>query len=48
MTETEHTILDLMCKGFSNAQIAEVLQIDVNTVKIYVKTILQKFRKKAY
>jgi DNA-binding NarL/FixJ family response regulator len=43
LTEREHQILELLVEGLSNLQIAERAYISENTVKKYVRNILEKF-----
>lgn len=42
LTSREKQVLHYIARGYSNAQIAEVLEISVNTVRIYVRGILRK------
>lgn len=44
LTERERDILQLSVKGFSNAEIAENLFVDVNTVKFHKKKLFQKLQ----
>ena len=39
--ETE--VLQLICLGHTNIQIAKTLKISISTVKVYVASIFQKF-----
>ena len=43
LSEREEEILRLMAEGLSNAQIAERLELGVESVKTYVRRILDKF-----
>jgi len=42
LTEREIQVLNLMNKGMSNNEIADDLNITINTVKSYIKNIYQK------
>jgi len=46
LTEKELQILKLLAFGFSNEEIAEELDISINTVKTYIVTILKKLEAK--
>ncbi len=43
LTARELEVLQLVTQGFNNAEIAESLQISVNTVRAHVKSVLGKF-----
>lgn len=42
LTERELSVLDLICRGYSNAEIAQRLHLASGTVRNYVSSILQK------
>jgi DNA-binding NarL/FixJ family response regulator len=42
LTERELEVLDLVAKGWTNAEIAEALVISESTIKSHVKNILRK------
>ena len=42
LSTREAEVLDLICRGMSNLEIAEELYISVNSVKTYVRQIYQK------
>jgi DNA-binding NarL/FixJ family response regulator len=42
LTAREAEVLDLICRGMSNLEIAEELYVSVNSVKTYVRQIYQK------
>ncbi len=42
LTEREMNVLDLICKGYSNPEIAQQLHLAAGTVRNYVSSILQK------
>ena len=42
LTRREHEVLDLMGDGLQNGEIADALKISVETVKLHVKSILEK------
>jgi DNA-binding NarL/FixJ family response regulator len=44
LTERETEVLRLVAQGASNLQIAELLTISVNTVKVHLRNILDKLR----
>ena len=44
LTERETEVLRLVAQGASNQQIAEILTISVNTVKVHLRNILDKLR----
>lgn len=44
ITKREKEVLEQLCKGFSNKEIARALDISIATVKLHVKNICQKFR----
>lgn len=44
LTEREIQVLNLLRKGYSNVQIAEILNITIHTVKAHVQAILQKLQ----
>ena len=41
-TKRETEVLQLICLGNSNTQIAQTLNISISTVKVYVASIFQK------
>ncbi len=43
LTDREHQVLKLLCRGLANAEIAEELHVSVSTVKTYLKSIFEKF-----
>lgn len=43
LSRRETDVLLLMCKGKTNSEIAESMNITVHTVKVHVASILQKF-----
>lgn len=43
LTQREKEILELVCQGFSNTEIAQKLFISTHTVKFYVLSTLRKF-----
>lgn len=42
-TKRETEVLQLICLGHTNTQIAKILNISISTVKVHVASILQKF-----
>ena len=46
LTEREVQVLNLLMLGYSNTQIAKILDITLHTVKAHVQAILQKFKVK--
>ena len=42
-TKRETEVLQLICLGHTNIQIAKTLKISISTVKVYVASIFQKF-----
>ena len=42
-TKRETEVLQLICLGHTNIQIAKILKISIFTVKVYVASIFQKF-----
>ena len=42
-TKRETEVLQLICLGHTNTQIAKTLKISISTVKVYVASIFQKF-----
>ena len=42
-TETEEKVLNLLCNGLSNADIAESLTVSESTVKVHVSHLLKKY-----
>jgi len=42
LTMCEKNIFELMCKGFSNKQLSEQLNITESTVKFHIRNILKK------
>ena len=42
LTERELSVLQLICKGYSNPEIAQQLHLAAGTVRNYVSSILQK------
>ncbi|WP_126688346.1 helix-turn-helix transcriptional regulator [Nocardioides ferulae] len=42
LSRREHEVLTLICRGHSNAEIAELLYVSVNSVKTYIRQIYQK------
>ena len=42
LTSREKQVLELIVEGFSNIQIAEKLDVSINTTKVHVCNILQK------
>ena len=43
LTETEEKVLNLLCDGLSNADIAESLTVSESTVKVHVSHLLKKY-----
>ena len=43
LSNRELDVLLLMCKGKTNSEISESMNITIHTVKVYVASILQKF-----
>lgn len=43
LTPTEHDVLDGICKGLTNPQIAEQIHLSIDTVNWYRKRLLTKF-----
>ena len=41
-TKRESKVLQLICLGHTNIQIAKTLKISISTVKVYVASIFQK------
>jgi len=46
LTEREVQVLNLLTLGYSNTQIAKILNITLHTVKAHVQSILYKFKVK--
>ncbi|AOA57360.1 hypothetical protein BFG52_02625 [Acinetobacter larvae] len=44
LSPREHVVLELIAKGYSNAEIAEILSISLHTVKAHAKKINAKFQ----
>lgn len=44
LSPREHVVLELIAKGYSNAEIAEILSISLHTVKAHAKRINAKFQ----
>ena len=44
LSPREHMVLELIAKGYSNAEIAEILSISLHTVKAHAKRINVKFQ----
>jgi DNA-binding NarL/FixJ family response regulator len=44
LSKREHEVLDLLSEGKSNEQIAQVLGLSIQTVKVHVKHILKKLK----
>lgn len=44
LSPREHMVLELMAKGYSNAEIADILSISLHTVKAHAKKINLKFK----
>lgn len=44
LSPREHAVLELIAKGYSNAEIAEILSISLHTVKAHAKRINAKFQ----
>lgn len=42
LTKQEHKVLERICLGEANKEIAIILQLDCSTVKVYVRKILKK------
>lgn len=42
LTEREQEVLEYMCEGLTNGEIAKILDVSVNTVKVHVSSIIQK------
>jgi len=42
LTEREMSVLELICRGYSNPEIAQQLHLAAGTVRNYVSSILQK------
>lgn len=45
-TDREKDVLELICKGYTNSQIAESLNISFHTAKAHVASILHKLNVK--
>lgn len=43
LTAREQEVLDLICKGYTNPEIAKILIISRHTAKAHVTSILKKF-----
>lgn len=43
LTEREKEVLELLCKGLTNSEIAEILIVTPHTIKAHVMSILKKF-----
>lgn len=41
-TKRETEVLQLICLGHTNTQIAKILKISISTVKVYIASIFQK------
>ncbi|MEY1661340.1 helix-turn-helix transcriptional regulator [Isoalcanivorax beigongshangi] len=44
LSQREHEVLELIAKGYSNAEIADILSISLHTVKAHAKRINAKFQ----
>lgn len=42
LTPQEDKVMELMVKGLSNAEIASMLSVSINTVKTHVSRVLRK------
>lgn len=42
LTKREKEVLELICKGYNNIEIAQILYISKHTVKVHVKSITKK------
>ena len=42
LTERENEVLEYICEGLNNTEIARILNVSVNTVKVHVSSIFQK------
>lgn len=42
LTDREQEILDYICDGLNNTEIAKILDVSINTVKVHVSSIIQK------
>jgi len=42
ITEREHEVFQLVCKGFTNQEIAEKLFVSIHTVKAHLTAVLRK------
>ena len=41
-TKRETEVLQLICLGHTNTQIAKILKISISTVKVYIASVFQK------
>ena len=44
VTDKERIVLEMLCKGYTDAQIANELELSINTIKTHLKSIYKKLK----